>query len=566
MNNIENINIVTSALKSHGIRYVVISPGGTNIALATAMQNDSFFKCFSVVDERSAMYFAIGLHLQSGEAIALSCTSAQATRNYIPGLTEAYYKRVPILAITMSKLPRFKYQGYMQSPDQTSLPADCVKGSYSLPIVQCDSDYLESSRLVNEAILELTHNWQGPVQLNIPWQDFEIEPVNRDTPKNIKRLDSFNEHDELKGKKIMIVAGEHRPYDRETIEAIESFCNTHDSIIYVNHLSNLHTAHSIEGNLFLSAEPTENELKELIPDILISIGGQTGDYPFYCTFSRTLYKLEHWQIDESGDVIDTYDKLTCIYQMKIKDFFTAACFGQESSHEYHDLWKDKMDKYVCPAGLPLSNTYIASVLHDKIPENSTVNFAILNSLRNWNLFPLAESIKCFANVAAFGIDGCTSMLIGESILSDELHFLVTGDLAFFYDLNSLGIRHIKNNVRILLVNNNGGVEFKLGGNSRDNQTKDLYIAAANHFKNAKGWAETCGFEYISATSKDEFNTKYPTFLSSSSKPIIFEVFTKDIDEAVAYRTVLDANKSKGTIDFIKQELRAIRHISLFRKK
>ena len=557
MNNIENINIVVALLKNHNIRYIVTSPGGTNIALVSALQNDSFFKCFSIVDERSAVYFAIGLHLQTGESIAMSCTSAQATRNYIPGLTEAYYKQVPILAITMSKLPRFTYQSYMQAPNQISLPVDCVKKSYTLPIVQDTSDYLESCRVSNEAVLELTHNGKGPVQLNIPWQDFEISPVDRHIQKTIKRYTSFNEQDKLKGKKIMIVAGEHRPYDKETLEAINAFCRTHDCMIYTNHLSNLHTEYAINGNLFLSTNPLDSELKNLLPDILISIGGQTGDYPFYLTFSKTQYLFEHWSINESGNVVDTYDKLTAIYQMDIKDFFLSAV-SSSSSHMFLDSWREKTSEYVYTLDLPLSNTYVAAALHDKLPKNSTVNFAILNSLRNWNLFPIDASIKCFANVAAFGIDGCTSMLIGESVLSDELHFLITGDLAFFYDLNSLGIRHIKNNVRILIINNNGGVEFKMAGNVDQNKKTDLFIAAANHFKNAKGWAETCGFAYISAFSHDEFNVHYTAFLKESSQPVVFEIFTKDIDEAAAYRKLIDCNKKKDAKYYIKAGIRKIK--------
>ena len=121
INNKKNVDIVVSLLKKHRIHHVVISPGGTNISFVKAVQDDTFFRCYSVVDERSAIYFAIGLYLQTGEIIATSCTSAQATRNYIPGLTEAFYKRVPILAITMSKHPRFTYQEYMQAPDQCSL-------------------------------------------------------------------------------------------------------------------------------------------------------------------------------------------------------------------------------------------------------------------------------------------------------------------------------------------------------------------------------------------------------------------------------------------------------------
>ena len=155
-------------LKENNIKDFVISPGGTNIKLVKLIQDDDFFNCYSVVDERSAVYFAIGLYLQTGRIIALSCTSAQATRNYIPGLTEAFYKKVPLLAITMAKHPRFTYQEYMQAPDQTSLPKDCVKKSFAVPYVSDDNDYLHSIRVMNEAVLELTHRTLGPVQLCIP--------------------------------------------------------------------------------------------------------------------------------------------------------------------------------------------------------------------------------------------------------------------------------------------------------------------------------------------------------------------------------------------------------------
>lgn len=557
MNNIENINIVVSLLKEHNIKYIVVSPGGTNIALVSRIQDDSYFKCFSIVDERSAIYFAIGLYLETGEAIAVSCTSAQATRNYIPGLTEAYYKHVPILAITMSKLYRFIGQDYMQAPNQTSLPVDSVKSSYSLPIIQNTSDYLESCRQINEAILELYHNGNGPVQLNIPWQDFEIKSVDFSIPKSIKKYTYFNDYTYLIGKKIMIVAGEHRPYDHETVEIINSFCKSYDCMIYVNHLSNLHTEYTVEGNLFLSTNPSEEEMKKFIPDILISIGGQTGDYPFYRTFSKTEYNFDHWSINESGNVVDTYDKLTRIYQMNLKRFFSLPNPLSPSSHRFLELWKEQIKKYDYSINLPLSNTYIASVLHNKLPQNSTINFAILNSLRNWNLFSIDPSVKCFANVAAFGIDGCTSMLIGQSVLSENLNFLITGDLAFFYDINSLGIRHIKSNIRIVLVNNNGGVEFKLSGNAEKNKKTDLFIAAANHFKNAKGWAETCGFKYISANSKEEFDANYLSLLSHSPKPILFEIFTSDVDDANAYKAIIDANKEMNVKNYIKNRLRRI---------
>lgn len=76
----ENVRVVISLLKDYNIKHIVISPGGTNIPITQAIQQDSFFKCYSVPDERSAMYFAIGIYLQTGNIVATSCTSAQATR------------------------------------------------------------------------------------------------------------------------------------------------------------------------------------------------------------------------------------------------------------------------------------------------------------------------------------------------------------------------------------------------------------------------------------------------------------------------------------------------------
>jgi 2-succinyl-5-enolpyruvyl-6-hydroxy-3-cyclohexene-1-carboxylate synthase len=487
------------------------------------------------------MYFAIGLYLQTGEIIATSCTSAQATRNYVPGLTEAYYKRVPILAITTSKLQRFVHQYYMQAPDQISLPEDCVKKSFSLSQIKDTSDFLASTRIVNEAILELTRDAKGPVQLNIEIQDFPIQDINHNYIRSIERYTTAKNTQCILGKKVMIIAGESRPYTIEESDIIEKFAANHNCVIYTNHLSNIHTPHCIDGNLFFSCRHLESNWKKVLPDIIISIGGQTGDYPLYNCLSNTQYNIEHWAISSDGKVVDTYDKLTRIYHMTIMQFFQESnnfLFGENS---YFKVWKAVESKYKRNIELPFSNAYLAQQLHKDIPSRSTLNLAILNSIRNWNLFPINSDIKCYANVAAFGIDGCTSMMIGESVVDDNLHFLVTGDLAFFYDLNSLGIREIRNNIRILLINNNGGVEFKLNGDAKVNKCMNRYIAASDHFKNAKGWAETCGFKYITAKTKHEFLEQKDKFISDNDKSIIFEVFTKDIDDALAYHLLLREN-------------------------
>lgn len=548
INNIKNIELVVNLLKKHNIKYMVISPGGTNIPLIKKVQDDDFFKCFSIVDERSAAYFAIGLYLQTGSTVALICTSAQATRNYIPGLTEAFYKRVPILAITMEKHPRFKYQEYMQAPDQTSLPKDSIKKSFELPYINDINDVYHSKRVINEAILELTHNGKGPIQLCIPWLDFNIEciePINT-VIKRFNAIDIRNKN--LGKKKILIIIGEHRRFSQEEKDAIEHFCKNTNSVIYTNHLSNFYNEYTIRGNLLLSTI-SDKSFEKIKPDILISIGGQTGDYPFYLRFSKTKYlSIEHWRISEDGNVVDTYDKLTCIFEGKEYDFFSNVKKAN-INNTYLNEWKELLKPLNLNVNVPFSNVSIAQNLSNKIPDNSIIQFSILNSLRVWNLFPLSQSIECYSNVGAFGIDGGMSTLIGQSVITDKLCFMIIGDLAFFYDMNSLGIRHIKNNIRILLINNNGGIEFKLHG--EDKKDVDRYIAAANHYNNAEGWAKSCGFEYISAKNKEEYEKNYMKIINKSDKPILFEIFVRDKDERDAYHILLESNKEFSKNEKIK---------------
>lgn len=556
MDNRENISIIIELLKLNNIHNIVISPGGTNIPFVSEVQEDSFFTCYSVVDERSAIYFAIGLYLQTGEVIATSCTSAQATRNYIPGLTEAFYKRVPILAITMCKHPRFTYQEYMQAPDQASLPCDCVKQSYTLPFISIKEDKLHSVRLVAEAIQATVTGGKGPVQLCVPWLDFDSD--NNDVKiKNVNVVDYekfCSTNISLAAKTIMIAIGEHTKFDVETTSAIDRFCENHNAVIYANHLSNFSNKYTVKANVILNA--MEAECFELYkPDILITIGGQTGDYPFYNMFSKGRFDtVEHWRVSEDGKVIDTYDKLTHVFKCTEKAFFNLLKGREGVEHSYYDLWKKLMDEVKVDIDLPFSNASIAQFLCDKIPSSSIIQFSILNSLRIWNFFPLHPSIECYSNVAAFGIDGGMSTLIGQSIVSNELAFMIIGDLAFLYDMNSISIRHIKNNLRIIIINNNGGMEFKYS--KIDNEKRNEYIAAGNHYKNAEGWAETCGFEYLNAMSMDEFKECSDKLIKKSERPIVLEAFVSDIDEADAYEALVNANRKMTVSGNIKKEIKS----------
>lgn len=551
-NNFENITNLVKLLKLHEINQIVISPGGTNIPLVKLLQSDDFFVCYSVVDERSAAYFAIGIYLQLGRPVALLCTSAQATRNYIPGLTEAFYKRVPILAITMEKHPRFKYQEYMQAPDQTSLPNDSVKKSFELPFICDNNDMYHSIRLINEAIIELSLHGLGPVQLCVPWLDFSIG----DNPPDVRIIKRYANVDlkkvDISDKKILIVIGEHRPFSDKCVDAINNFCKRTNTVIYVNHLSNFQNEYCVHANLVLSSRNAA-DLCQLTPDILISIGGQTGDYPFYCHFSKAnIGSFEHWRVSEDNRVVDTYDRLTKIFGCTIDEFFNGVS-GSCKSNSYFERWNELTMRQDNLVKVPFSNVSIAQYLHDKIQGASIIQFSILNSLRVWNLFELDPSIECYCNVGAFGIDGGMSTAIGQSVVSSKPTYLVVGDLAFFYDMNSLGIRHIKSNLRILLINNDGGIEFKLHGENRD--IMNPFIAAGDHHLNAEGWAISCGFEYLSASNMNEFVKASAVFINGSDKPILLEVFVSDTNESEAYLSIIEANRDKSNMDVIKSGIK-----------
>lgn len=555
---VENARIVISLLKAHNIRYIVLSPGGSNIPIVQGVQDDPFFKCYSVVDERSAMYVAIGIYLQTGEIVATSCTSAQATRNYVPGLTEAFYKHVPILAITMSKHPKYVGQEYMQCPIQTSLPVDAVKKSFSLPRISTEDDRQLCIRTANEAILELTHHSFGPVQLNIEALDSETwelsETVELPTPRVIQRYYACSDMDliTLKNKKVLIVIGEHRPFAKAEKESIEKFCETNNAVIYTIHISNYSGKYSVNGErcLLCSSDLFFKEVFE--PDVIITIGGVTGDYVLYNKLSKSLSEnVEIWRVSPDGNIIDTYGRLTKVFQMRYEDFFSLFSSNENVEHTFYNRWRSNLVNLE-DLELPFGNIYAAQQLHNIIPVGSNINFAILNSFRSWLHFDLDPSIKCFCNVAAFGIDGCISTMLGQSFTTDALCFLITGDLAFYYDMNSLAIRHIRNNVRILLINNNGGAEFKLSG-LQEKTDVSRFIAADNHFKSAKSWAEDNSFTYFSANNKEEFQTFKEEFVKKSDKPIVFEIFTSSENDRNAVSEVAAA-----CVKFTSKEAKTIR--------
>jgi len=556
----QNAQILLYLLREHGIKRVIASPGATNVALVASMQHDSFFEMYSCVDERSAAYMACGMAEESGEPVVLSCTGATSSRNYMPGLTEAFYRKLPILVVTSSMDSNRTGHLYAQFTDRTSPPSDCVKKSYQIQWIKDNDDKWDCSIKLNDAILELTHGVSGPVHVNLVTRfskNFSIQEL----PKQ-NRISRYTNRDKLPALplgKMAIFVGQHRKMTSDEIESIESFCSANNAVVLADQTSNYKGNYRILPALIVSQVNGSSNMLEF--DTLIHIGEISGEY-------YTLRNIKPkcvWRVSKDGAIRDRFRKLTCVFEMEESEFFNYYSGNKANTTNYQQL-KSVYDSLLerIPE-MPFSTLWIAKTLSDKIPPHSTLYLSILNVLRSWNFFEIDNQIDVVSNVGGFGIDGMSSSLIGASLVHPgKLYFGITGDLNFFYDLNALGNRHVGNNVRILMINNGHGQEFRTFNHAASifGEETDEYIAAARHFGNqseslVKNFAQDLGFDYLTATNKEEFNQSVIDFISDNHKenPIVFEVFTHNQNEYESLKLLQNIEPKKIEIqakDVIKQ--------------
>lgn len=542
--NEKNAQIVIALLKAHGIRKIIASPGTTNMALVASIQRDDFFETYSSVDERSAAYIACGLSAECSEPVVISCTGATASRNYFPGLTEAYYRKLPILAITSTQAVSRVGHHVAQVIDRSARPKDTSRVSLTLPIVKDDDDFWDCEIKVNQAILELFRDGGGPVHLNLPTLyslNYEVKELPR--CRVIQRFTSRDEAPSIPKGRLAVFIGSHAPWTTKQVEALDRFCAMHNAVVMCDHTSGYRGRFRVLSALLGGQRRFNKNL--LAPDLLIHIGEVSGDY-----YGIQGTAKEVWRVNEDGEIRDPYRKLTKVFAMPEEEFFSKyAEEAQSESGDYLDSWRHYLDD-LRPRipDVPFSNIWLASKLAHRIPNGSVVHFGILNSLRAWNFYELPDTVTSASNVGGFGIDGGVSSLIGASLANPrKLFFGVIGDLAFFYDMNSLGNRHVGRNIRLLLINNGKGTEFRQYGHhaSHFGEDADQFIAAAGHFGNKSPdlvmhYARDLGFEYLTANDKASAEKNFDRFLDSriADRPMVFEVFTNSDDESKALEMML----------------------------
>ena len=550
----KHIQILIALLKANGIKKVIASPGTTNITFVASIQSDPFFEVYSSVDERSAAYIACGLSAESGEPVVLTCTGATASRNYYSGLTEAYYRKLPILAVTASQELCHAGQYFPQMLDRSVIAKDIANHTVAIEPIDCDEDEWKVTNQINIALLELKRNGGGPVHINCVTRyskDFSIAKL--PDVRVIKRVYTKDEFPCLPNGRIGIYVGSHPKFTEELLNLVDNFCKNNNAVVFCDHTSNYKGKYKILDSLIGSQDNAHSAL--LHWDLLIHIGYVSGEY-------SNVKGKQVWRVNPDGELRDVFGSTTYIFQMDENEFFEHYSKGSPKDDSFYCECKKTYERiYQKIPDLPFSNIWCAKNISQKLPENSVLHLGILNSLRSWNFFDIPDSVYAYSNTGGFGIDGDLSSLIGASLANPEkLYFGVLGDLAFFYDMNVLGNHHVGRNVRIMLINNGRGTEFRNYNHPAQafKNDADAYMAAAGHYGNkspvlVRHYAEDLGYEYLSANTKEDFLENAKRFVTEelTEKPILFELFTNSEEESKALQMLrgieVDAKSSAKKI-------------------
>lgn len=529
----KNVLQLVALLKAYGIKHIVISPGSRNSPLTHTFAAEPFFICHSVVDERSAAFYALGVIQATGEPVAACCTSGTAVLNYAPAVAEAYYQQLPLLLITADRPEWWIGQMAGQTIPQPGAYNTLVCKSVQLPEINTSKEEWYCNRLINEALLELTHYIKGPVQINVPISEplFQYTEEKLPSVRKIDRLLStkvFNSEEYIRrfqqsGKRLILVG--QLPPDNQLTSILEKLVEQANCVVLAEHLANVHSSAFVGNFDSILSEIKQDELIEYIPDLLITVGGHVVSKKIHQLLRKNPPK-EHWHISPNGEIIDLYQHLTDVIEAEPINFFqklTGLDYNIKDN-SFINLWFSLSTRQ--PLLKPEYSAQMAiKMVMEELPRNCSLHLANSSSVRHAQLFPLKEGVQVFCNRGTSGIDGCMSTAVGYAAVNKELTFLFIGDLAFFFDMNALWNRQLNKNMRILLSNNScGGIFHNLPGLNKSAAING-YISAS-HDMHAKLWAEATGFTYLSASNEEELKETIPLFMTEESdKPILLEVFT-----------------------------------------
>ena len=555
---------LVSLCKAYGVRQVVISPGSRNAPLILGFTGDPYFECFSIVDERSAGFFALGLSQQSEIPTALVCTSGSALLNYYPAVAEAFYSRIPLVVISADRPPYKidigdgqtirqpgvleKHIGFQASllQDLTHAPERIREDGGTL-VPQQDREQLQAERqsqnekLICEA-LQTAEQRRLPVHLNAPFEEPLYQTLETPVVLPEKAQDHHREAVppdwgtltglwEQSGKKMVLIGS--LPPGVIDPEALERLAADPSLLVFTETTSNVHqpgffpSIDSIMAPLELSGRAPEF-FRSLQPDLLLTLGGMVVSKKIK-QFLRKYPPKTHWHADPF-QAPDTYYALDTHIEMKAGEFLEGllarVAAGKGSYRTEWDAirtrYEQGREEYL--QRIPFTDMLAFDHILRAIPEGVQVQLANSSTVRYAQLFDMRPGNSVFCNRGTSGIEGSTSTAVGASVNSRKPVLLITGDLSFLYDTNGLWNKYLRPDFRVVVINNQGGGIFRILPGREESPTFENYFETVQDLS-IEAVCELYGLEHLQAASAGELSDALTSFFDPSRTPRLLEVKT-----------------------------------------
>ncbi len=518
-----------------GIQHIVISPGSRNAPLTIGFSNNEAFQCYSIVDERCAAFFALGIAQQIRKPVAVVCTSGSALLNYYPAIAEAFYSQIPLVVISADR-PHDK----IDIGDGQTIRQENVFANHSLFNANLTEDTsIENDKLIDEAI-SISIVQKGPVHINVPFeeplydtQDFCSVQPNVEETVVLEKPFSIIESDLnvwKNARKKLILVGELFPNTIES-EIIEFLAKDESVVVFTEKTSNLHHESFISNIDTIITPFTEDNFKAFQPDLLITFGGMIVSKRIKA-FLRKYKPENHWHIDELR-AYDTFGCLTKQFVCHPNSFFFDVINQVEidTSSDYNAKMQEivtlrKQKQLGFLSTVPYSDFKVFDAVTKVLPKNIQLQVSNSSAIRYLQLVDLDKSIQVFCNRGTSGIDGSTTTAIGAALANNKPTVLITGDISFFYDSNALWNNYIPKNFKIILVNNGGGGIFRILPGHQETETFTKYFETS-HNLNASQLCQMFKFDYYSAINENDVNSNLQEFLKKNEKPSLLEIFTPE---------------------------------------
>ena len=485
-----NVNILTSLLVAHGVRYAVVCPGSRNSAIVHNLNECPEITCVPVTDERSAGFYALGMTQALKEPVVVCVTSGTALLNLYPAVAEAYYQHRSLVVVSADRPQQWIDQLDGQTLPQPDALGCFVKKAVSLPEPHDEDTRWYCNRLINEALM-VKH---GPVHINVPI----TEP-----------LFDFSTSELPKERKIELL-----PAD------ISNVTLSHVCRMFMQ----------AKRPMLIAGQP----MNPLMDEAVVQIGDDVDyipDFVLYTGGSIVSKRLKHflrkaketWVVNSEGEVTDTFMNLTHVVQGDgdvVADMVRSNL--EETPHPFVQKWEAllaQIRQQVVANEPPYSSAAVVKYFEQKRGAN-IVHYANSMAIRLANTY---SKTPVYCNRGVNGIEGSLSTAAGFSCVTDEKVFCVIGDLSFFYDQNALWNQNLRGNLRILLLNNGKGGIFDMLPGLEKSPARDKYVAAEHH-ATAEGICQQNDIYYQQATTTEEMQRGIDLLLSADfSRPMVLEV-------------------------------------------